>query len=192
MALVYPSDPNTSVLYRRGSGQVYLGAWVTGGADASPLTHLGGSQSGIEFTYKRTMKEVDTDQILSPIAAFPSKEEADLKVTILDLSLANLHNAMGLKSATLTAGGRTDNSGNWNIGGENTEAYFQVIWKGTPIPASSAALSVIQLWKCYVAAAGALKFEKGKESGVQITFRALADPTAIAAGKTDLGKWFEA
>ena len=35
-----------------------------------------------------------------------------------------------------------------------------------------------------------LKFEKGKETAVQITIRALTDPSVTTANK--VGKWFEA
>ena len=55
---------------------------------------------------------------LGAVAAFPTKEEHTVKVTLLDTTLANVYKSLGMSLNTLTAGDRTDNTGSVGIGGE--------------------------------------------------------------------------
>ena len=111
-------------------------------------------------------------------------------MTILDTTLANVYKMLQAASNTLVGGDRTDNSGSMGLGEENTILYYQCVWVGTPAPQSSASTSIIQLYKCSITGVAPLKFEKGKETAVQITIRALTDPSVTTANK--VGKWFEA
>lgn len=190
MPLVFPtaaSDPQT---IRRGAGRFYICTYVAAGADASTIRDMGPTLGGIEFDPKRTQHPIEVDQFLGPIAAFPIKEEHTIKVTLLDTTLANVYKALGMSTNTLVAGDRTDNSGSIGLGEENAILYYQLIWKGTPPPQSAATTSIIQLYKCAFSGASSIKFEKPKESAIQLTFMALTDPTVTTANK--VGKWLEA
>ena len=190
MALVFPtaaSDPQT---IRRGAGRFYIGTYVAAGADASTIRDMGPTLGGIEFDPKRTMHPIECDQFLGAVAAFPTKEEFTLKVTLLDTTLANVYKALAMSLNTLVGGDRTDNSGSVGMGEESAILYYQLLWKGTPPPQSSATTSVVQLYKCAFSGASSIKFEKGKESAIQLTFIALTDPSVTAQNK--VGKWLEA
>jgi hypothetical protein len=192
MALTYPADPTNSAYIRKGTGRLYLGAWVTGGADANPLVDLGPTQGDIGFTYKKSMKVIECDQFLNGIGAFPSKEEFDLKATFIDLTLANWYRLVGSSVRTITGGDRADNSGSVGLGEENAIKYWQLVWRGFPPASSSATISRIQCWRVIVTGASEVKFGKAKESSLQVTFMPLTDPTAILAGKDPIGAWVEA
>lgn len=190
MPLVFPtaaSDPQT---IRRGAGRFYICGYVAAGADASVIRDMGPTLGGISFDPKRTMHEIEVDQFLGAVAAFPTKEDFTVKVTLLDTTLANVYKALQLSLNTLTAGDRTDNTGSMGLGEESAILYYQLLWKGTPAPQSSATTSVVQLYKCAFSGSSEIKFEKGKESALQLTFKALTDPSVTTVNK--VGKWFEA
>ncbi len=190
MPLVFPtaaSDPQT---IRRGAGRFYLCTYVAAGADASVIRDMGPTLGGFEFDAKRTMHPIEVDQFLNAVASFPTKEEHTVKVTLLDTTLANVYKALGMSLNTLTGGDRTDNTGSIGLGEESAISYYQLLWKGTPPPQSSATTSVIQLYKCAFMAASSIKMEKAKESAIQLTFIALTDPSVTTQNK--VGKWLEA
>ena len=190
MPLVFPTDATSALTIKRGAGRFYICTYVAAGADASTIRDMGATLGGLEFDAKRTMHPVEVDQFLNAIASFPTKEEHTVKVTLLDTTLANIYKALGMSLNTLTAGDRTDNTGSIGLGEESAILYYQLLWKGTPAPQSSATTSVIQLYKCAFSGASSIKFEKGKESAIQVTFMALTDPTVTTQNK--VGKWFEA
>lgn len=190
MALSFPTSAAKPEFIRRGAGNFYIGAYIAAGADTVTLRHMGPTSGGFELDPKATKHEIEVDQFLGPVAAFPTKEEFTAKVTILDTTLANVYKMLQAATNTLVGGDRTDNSGSMGLGEENTILYYQCVWVGTPAPQSSASTSVIQLYKCSITGIAPLKFEKGKETAVQITIRALTDPSVTTANK--VGKWFEA
>lgn len=190
MPLNFPTSAAKPEYVKRGAGDFYVGTYIPAGADATDLRHMGPTQGGVEASFKRTMHEIEVDQFLGPVAAFPIKEEFSLKVTLLDTTLANVKKALQWSVNTLTGGDRTDNSGQVGLGEENAILYHQLVWRGLPAPQSSAATSILQYYKCVVTDVAAVKFEKGKETAVQVTFRALTDPSISTANK--VGKWIEA
>jgi hypothetical protein len=189
MALVFPSSSVKAEYIRHGAGDFYIGTYVAAGADAATIRHMGPTLGGLSFDPKRTMHPIEVDQFLGSIASFPTKEDFIVKVTLLDTTLANVYKALAYATNTLTAGDRTDNAGSMGLGEESREVYYQLLWKGNPPSQSSAAASIIQLYKCAFEAVAEIKFEKPKETGIQITFRALTDPSITTANK--VGKWLE-
>lgn len=191
MALSFPSEVRTETFYVRGVGELYIGAWVTGGADAT-LYRCGGLNTPIEFEYKRDFTLVETEQDLAPIDAFPSKESCTLKASFLDMTLKNYHDILMLASTSLTAGGRADNSGSVKGGGDKARSFLQVVWQGA-VPAQSSATSrVIQIYKAIPSSVGSLKFDKKNPSSFAVTFTALHDKAAELAGKAPLFLAFDA
>ena len=190
MALNFPPSAVKPEYVKRGAGEFFIASYIAAGADGTDLRHMGPTQGGVEFGMKRTMHEVDVDQFLGPVAAFPIKEEFSVKVTLLDTTLATVRKALQLSVNTLTGGERTDNSAQLGLGEENAILYHQLVWRGFPAPQSAASAQIIQFFKCVILDVSAVKFEKGKETGVQVTFRALTDPSISTAAK--VGKWIEA
>ena len=190
MALTFPTNAAKPEYIRRGAGNFYIGAYIAAGADTVTLRHMGPTSGGFELDPKATVHEIEVDQYLGPVAAFPMKEEFTAKVTILDTTIENIKWMLHSVSNTLVGGGRTDNSGSLGLGEENTISYYQCVWVGAPPPQSAATTSIIQLYKCRITGVAPLKFEKGKETAVQITIRALTDPSVTTPNK--VGKIFEA
>lgn len=190
MALIFPTDAAKPEYITHGAGRFYIGAYVAAGADASPLRDMGSTLGGIGFDPKRGMHLVEVDQYLGPIASFPIKEDHTIKVTLLDATLANIYKALAYSANTLTGGDRTDNSGQFGLGEETKELYYQIVWKGTPPSQSTATARILQLYKCSFEAIAEIKFEKAKESAFQLTFRALSDPSVSTANK--VGVWKDA
>ncbi len=191
MALSFPTEVNTSLFYRRGAGQVFIGPWLTGGADTT-LYRCGGMTTPVEFEYKRDFKLVETENDLAPIDGFPIKETCTLKASFLDLTLKNWHDILNLVSTSLTAGGRADNTGSVKIGADKARSFLQVVWQGDPAPQSSASSSVIQIYKAIPTSVSTVKFDKKAEATLQVTFTGLHDKSAELASKGPIAYWFEA
>jgi hypothetical protein len=190
MALSFPSDDASGQLAYSGAGKLYLGAYVASGADAGTLWFVGGTQGGVEFDPKRTQHEIEVDQYLGPIAAFPTKENYSVKFTTVDATLKNIQQVLAWNKNALTAGTRTDNTGSLPLGEETNRVYLQLVWKGAALPGyTTGTARILQLYRAVFMGSGAIKMEKGKETSVQVTFHALSDPSAVLAGKGAVGVW---
>ena len=183
MPLSFPTAPNPATLFVSGAGDFYIGTYAAAGADSAALVHMGPTQGGMASEYKRDVHPVEVDQFLGAVAAFPTKEEFTLKVTLMDMTIANFYKALNLSLNTLVGGGRTDNSGSTGLGEETAQLYFQAVWKGKPPAQSSATSRIWQMYKCVTMSVSEAKMEKTKETGIQVTIRALTDPTVTTANK---------
>lgn len=190
MALSFPTAPNPATLFVSGAGDSFIGTYAAAGADSSSLRHMGPTLGGVAIEYKRDMHPVECDQFLGAVAAFPTKEECTIKFTLLDMTIANFYKALNMSVNTLTLGDRTDNSGSTGLGEETAQQYFQFVWKGKAPAQSSATARIWQFYKVVTLSAAEVKMEKGKETGVAVTLRALTDPTVTTANK--VGKVIDA
>lgn len=190
MPLSFPTPPNPATLFVSGAGDFYIGTYAAAGADSVALRHMGPTLGGVAIEYKRDLHPVECDQFLGAVAAFPIKEECSIKLTLQDMTIANFYKAMNLSLNTLTAGDRTDNSGSTGLGEETAQLYFQAVWKGKAPAQSSATSRIWQFYKCVTMSVSEVKMEKSKEAGVQVTIRALTDPTVTTANK--VGKIIDA
>lgn len=186
MALVFPSDDASSSYAYSGAGKLYLGTYAPAGADSASLAFVGATTGGIEWDPKRQQKLIECDQYLGSIGAFPTKEDFTVKFTTLDTTLANIYRVLAYSKATLTGGDRTSLSGSLPLGEESYRNYVQLVWKGQALPAYGTH-RLLQLYRCVFIGSSPVKFEKGKESTIQVTFHALSDPSAVAAGKGAVG-----
>lgn len=190
MALNFPTPPNPATLFVSGAGDCYFGTYAAAGADSPSLRHMGPTLGGVEIEYKKDVHPIECDQFLGAVAAIPIKEECTIKFTLMDMTIANFYKALAMSVNTLVLGDRTDNSGSAGLGEETTQLYIQFVWKGKAPSQSSATSRIWQFYKGVVMSASAVKFEKAKESGVQVTIRALTDPTVTTANK--VGKVIDA
>lgn len=186
MALVFPSDDASSSFAYSGAGKLYLAPYTPAGADAIGLAFVGATTGGVEWDPKRQQHLIECDQYLGSIGAFPTKEDFTVKFTTIDTTLANIYRVLDYSKNTLTGGERSSSSGSLPLGEESWRAYVQLIWKGPAIPAYGT-YRLLQLYRCAFVGSSAIKFEKGKESTIQVTFHALSDPSAVAAGKGAVG-----
>ena len=183
MALSFPTAPNPATLFVSGAGDLFIGTYAAAGADSAALTHMGPTSGGVAIEYKRDMHVVECDQFLGGVAAFPMKETCTVKVTLMDMTLANFYKSLNMSLNTLVGGGRTDNSGSMGLGEESAQLYYQLVWKGKAPAQSSATSRVWQFYKCFTVTASEVKNEKTKEASVQLTIQALTDPTVTTANK---------
>lgn len=190
MTLTFPTDDASANWAYSGAGKLYLGPYAAAGADTSSLWFVGATTGGVEFDPKRTVHPIEVDQYLGPIGAFTTKEETSVKFTTVDTTLANIYQVLAWSKNTLTAGVRSGSAGSLGIGEESNRTYLQIIWKGLPMPGYSGGASrLLQLYRCVFFGSSAIKYEKGKESTLQVTFHALSDPSAVAAAKPAVGIW---
>jgi hypothetical protein len=187
MALTFPSDDASASYAYSGAGKLYVGSYQPSGADASSLAFVGATTGGVEFDPKRTQHLIEVDQYLGSIGAFPTKEDFTVKFTTVDTTLANIYRVLAYSRGTLVNGDRSSYAGSLTLGEESDRKYLQVVWKGPSLPAYSGTARIIQLYRAVFMGSSAVKFEKGKESTIQITFHALSDPTAVLAGKGAVG-----
>lgn len=190
MALSFPTPPNPATLFVSGAGDSYIGTYAAAGADSPALRHMGPTLGGVSIEYKRDMHPIDVDQFLGAVAAIPIKEECTIKFTLLDMTIANFYRALNMSVNQLTLGDRTDNSGSAGLGEENAQLYVQFVWKGKAPAQSSATSRIWQFYKCVTLSVSEVKMEKAKEAGLQVTLRALTDPTVTTANK--VGKIIDA
>ena len=187
--LTFPAQALTDRNYRRGAGDLYVGTFVSAGADATDLRHVGMTKGDFEFDPKMTFHDFEGDQALGAVGTMRTKEDYTFKFTVLDLTLKNLQMLLGLSASRITGGDRTDNAGTLLMGEEFNVTYNQWVWRGLPPPQSSATSSIIQIFRGVVINAGPIKFSKGSESSMQLTIRCYTDLSISTLGKTL--KWYE-
>ena len=192
MALSFPSTDVDGRLIVTGPARVYLGAYTANGVDSVPtLTFLGSTDGGCELHYATSKHPIAVDQYLNDIEAVPIKEEVTVKTRILELNLANLYNILqstgeAVSTMQLTGGLYASTSSSLTFGEQKKFQYWQLILKTVAPPGATNLTRIYQFWKAYVSATSAIKLEKPKESGLEITWKALTDVSAIAATKAPI------
>ncbi len=175
-------DPRVIV---KGAGKVYPAAYVASGADGTAI-FAGATKGGVEISYARTMHSVESDQYLADVTAFSTKEVVTIKSSFLQLNLATLYLLTGTSDQTLVNGTVTDTSSSLTYGQSLTTRYYQLLAKMEAPPGATNSQRVYQFWKAFVTAIGPAKLMKTGEYVQEVTWMALADVTAVAAGKAPL------
>jgi hypothetical protein len=192
MALVFPSINSDARYIQGGVGLLFVAPYAANGADGSPITFLGPTEGGIEFDQKRDFHVIEVDEFLSGIGAFPMKEEFGFKAVFAETTLANIQALLFNFGNTLTGGQRASASGSLTIGEDKSRNYRQIIYKGPATPAYGSSVNrIYQMFQCVPTSIGPIKYTKGKEGTIAVTFRALADPTAVLASAPAVGKILE-
>lgn len=178
----FPTEVVDASLVRIGAGRLAIAAATTNGAIASGAWDLGPTKGGVDYDPKITQFMIECDQRLNAIGAQPIKEEHDVKVTLLDMSLANLYKIMSQLTNPYLGGTqvRTDTAPYFALGEEVSRRYFQLTWKGPSI-SGLGGYRYLTLWRCVIQSRGTFKLAKEKNDEVQVTFRALTDVGAQAA-----------
>lgn len=192
----YAVDPKNVI---QGPTKVYGAPYVAAGADPSQgsIFSLGLiDKTGIEWDHKPTYTEVEADQFLTPVDAFQTKAEYDMKFNMLELSPANLRFIIGAAAAALVIGGgiSTLSLGDpfdvlSSVSNPSTRPPFFALMVQVPSPGHDGTTSPIGAWgyvqffKAYVQTHGGIKVSKDVASMSSVSVRALTDVTVSGANR---------
>lgn len=192
MAIILPNTLANSKLIRRGQARIFFGTYTANGADASSFTFLGGRSAKTSFAFSRKYHEIMLEDFLNAVDAQVSGEELKIQCGFGQMTLEKYRELLGSLGLTLTGGTDGATSGSLGLGEDTTTTFRQLVIK-TPAPPAygSAVAGYIQLWKCYPTTTGPLEFAKDGHTTCNVTFHALCDETAIAAGKGGLGVYID-
>jgi hypothetical protein len=191
----YTLNPQSFV---QGPTRLWYAPYIINGADPAQNTIVAAGsldKAGIEFDHKPTYTETEVDQLTTPVDAFMTKQEFDLKFNLFELSPTFVNVVLGMPAASLVVGGGTSTQ---NLGepfdvlaGANPSMrpQFRAFMFQFPSPGHDNTTSPIGAWgymhffKAYVQTHGGIKFSKDGQAMVSVTVRALADPTVSGAYK---------
>jgi hypothetical protein len=191
----YNIDPKQFI---QGPTRAWYAPYVAGGGDPATgnLVSLGSiDKNGFEFDHKLTFTEVEIDQSTTPPAAFLNKQDWDIKLTLPELSPANVNILLNASAASLVTGGGVSTQ---SLGEPfdvqaglvpSMRAVLRTLILQFPSPghdtttSPAGAWGYFQFYMVHVSAHGAIKYSKDGTAMCQVTFKALADFTVAGANK---------
>jgi len=195
----------TAANIRVGAGRIYMG--VTPPAQGVALNIANGvPTTGVEvgltegeavFTYEVTYFESMAEQSLATVAVFASEEAAQLEFTMKEYSQANINDFLAamVSTANVAAPGDADtmdiHEGGRILGivAGAGEVTLQSVCLVAPIPNTSGTdqrYTYVLLHRAYQSEAAAVRYAKGADSILKVTFKAVADLT-----RGDFGTLFQ-
>lgn len=191
MALVFSGTPAPTRILR-GNADIYTGTYTANGVDAS-MTHEGALAAKVDWHQSRKFHEIMIEQSLNPVAIFPISEEFTIQTTFLEMTLERFRRLTQQLGLTLTGGTDGSTSGTLPLGDDTTENYMQFVVRAKSIPAYGASVKrIIQLWRVTPTSQGSWSFDRQNNVQLQMTFKAVADFSAQAAGKGIIGQIIDA
>ncbi len=157
---------NITFGFQLGVAAVKLGTY---GQAEGAAADLGRTIGGVELSWDKEVKEVETDQDAGPVDAKEVKRKGKIKFKMAESSLANLAVALGLPSSAVAAGRLSL--------GAPTQAY-KTVYLNVDGPAAGA--RKYTLHKCMVLGASPTMFKKDEPSSVEIELVVLFDTTKTA------------
>ncbi len=154
---------NITFGFQLGVAAVKLGTY---GQAEGAATDLGKTIGGVELSWDKEIKEVETDQDAGPVGAKEVKRKGKVKFKMAESSLANLAIALGLPSSAVAA--------NRLSLGAPSEAY-KTVYLNVDGPAAGA--RKYTLHKCTVLGASPTMFKKDEPSSVEVELIVLFDTT---------------
>lgn len=200
MAITFPVTPPTvdRTRIRRGPLEFWIGDYVISGGDMTP-NYVMPIGPEITVTIGRTVVKFDVMSELAAIDAMVSAAQCTVAVNVMDSQLASLAKFLNDIGDNRIAGGGAGDSltggsgatatgtayvpGSFLFGSSFALTHHQIAVRGASIPAGGANLRrVWQIWDAVCTSAISIKGGRMQGDSYQLTFDALADPTARAAG----------
>ncbi|MFA6244793.1 MAG: Ig-like domain-containing protein [Candidatus Hydrogenedentales bacterium] len=157
---------NITFGFQLGVAAVKLGTY---GQAEGAAADLGRTMGGVELSFEKEVKEVETDQDAGPVAAKEVKRKGKLKFKMAESSLAGLCAALGLP-ASAVVGGRLSL-------GAPAQAY-KTVYLNVDGPAGGA--RKYTLHKCMVTGASPTAFKRDEPSSIEVEAVVLFDTTQAA------------
>jgi len=181
---------NSLDLQRGVLAQVELSPWVTAGGAGSFLDL--GAVRGLAVDIKQTFKQLEADNSLYPLDAYPTKSEATITFEVLQADLKKLANALGELVAKVQVTGATSAIFPWGqpTGGNYWQLRISAPNVGGMKPGSDTYHTRTHtIWRCVQEPALNMKLVRGDETVYKFTFHALLDTTVTASVTQDqIGK----
>jgi hypothetical protein len=181
---------NSLDLQRGVLAQVELSPWVTAGGAGSFLDL--GAVRGLAVDIKQTFKQLEADNSLYPLDAYPTKAEATITFEVLQADLKKLANALGELVAKVQVTGATSAIFPWGqpTGGNYWQLRISAPNVGGMKPGSDTYHTRTHtIWRCVQEPALNMKLVRGDETVYKFTFHALLDTTVTASATQDqIGK----
>lgn len=190
MALSFSTALASAKFIPRGSVQVWYGPKVDNGADSSPLTWLGSRSAKLTLNFARKTALADVQEFFNALDAMVVAEELKFTSTYNKLTAANYQELLGMPSLPLTGGGDAATSATLGIGEDDVVQFRQIALRSNAPPSMGAGVKeIVQLWKVFSETQGAQDYAKEAFRTLQVGHHALADETAVSAGKRALGQY---
>jgi len=143
---------------------------------AAPWRDLGDTQDGVDMNSDDKVELVRTDQRTGPVKATRTDETVVVKTKLAEATLENLADAMGVTLTDTAPGVGTIGTREINLHRGATVDEFAFLFRGdSPYGAYPAQY---QLPRAYCDEVGAIKYDKGKNVPIPVTFKCLEDLNA--------------
>lgn len=166
-----------------GVGRLYIAPVGTAfpALTASPSgswRELGDTQDGVDVNSDDKVELVRTDQRTGPVKATRTDETIVIKTKLAEATLENLADALGGTVTDTAPGVGTIGTREISLHRGATVAEFAFLFRGTSPYGNFPAQ--YELPRAYCDEVGALKYEKGKNMSIPVTFKALEDLDAAS------------
>jgi len=143
---------------------------------ASPWRSLGETQDGVDVNSDDKVELVRTDQRTGPVKATRTDETLVIKTKLAEATYENLADALGVDLTDTAPGSGTIGTRSIPLHRGAVVEEFAFLFRGnSPYGAYPAQY---ELPRAYCDEVGVLKYEKGKNAAIPITFKALEDLNA--------------
>lgn len=139
----------------------------------SPWRELGDTQDGVDVNSDDKVELVRTDQRTGPVKATRTDETMVIKTKLAEATLENLADALGATVTDTAPGVGTIGTREINLHRGATVTEFAFLFRGSSPYGNFPAQ--YELPRAYCDEVGALKYEKGKNMAIPVTFKALED-----------------
>lgn len=147
---------------------------------SSPWRDLGDTQEGVDVNSDDKVELVRTDQRTGPVKATRVDETVVVKTKLAEATLENLADALGVTLTDTAPGAGTIGTREVPLHRGAAVDEFALLFRGdSPYGAYPAQY---ELPRCYCDEAGTIKYDKGKNVPIPITFKCLEDLNAATEG----------
>jgi hypothetical protein len=160
--------PTVSKILVGAHATLSIGPYLTGQVSSTGLTEVGSTFGGVQIDPKTEHYMVEIDQRLAAVAAVPKKREVEIKVKLMEATLANLQNALAQTSGALSG----TNTLRYDLSAAEVYFQMQLVGKG-----AGAGTRTITFWKTFIKDMGTWAFQKDAAQALEVTFGVVEETT---------------